>query len=336
YHHTVRAGQYDEAMDLFYNRINKATYYQFGAYQLRIELLSALFPDGDPSTPSAGPALPRLKDESAQAWTLNSLANSYSLSGQPRRAVPLFEQAIAIDEKRGDKQSVAIDLGNVALDQIRAGALRAAEANLRRRIALCREIEDEFQEAVGHQELGRLLAYRGAFAQSEEHLAIAWQRWKADNDYGGMGQIQAYRCIAALLNAQWEQARIVAIQALELAMKGHYGTQVVERDIILAHWLLGAAHRADGDYAEAERHLAESLARCRGINMVDHEADILIDLARLRVATAEPEEAARLADEALEIAERCGYVLQGADAHLELAKLALVGAGSRPPAREAA
>ena len=86
---------------------------------------------------------------------------------------------------------------------------------------------------------------------------------------------------------------------------------------------MGAAHRANGDYAEAERHLTEALTRCRGINMVDHEADILIDLARLRAAMGEPEEAARLAQEALEITERCGYVLQGADAHLELAKLPL-------------
>jgi hypothetical protein len=31
YHHTVRAGQYDEACDLFYQRLNKATYHQLGA-----------------------------------------------------------------------------------------------------------------------------------------------------------------------------------------------------------------------------------------------------------------------------------------------------------------
>ncbi len=89
YHHTVRAGQYDEACELFRDRIHKATYYQLGAYQLQIDLLRALFPDGEDRPP-------RLKDESDQAWTLNALANSYSLSGQPRRAVPLFEQANAI------------------------------------------------------------------------------------------------------------------------------------------------------------------------------------------------------------------------------------------------
>ena len=94
--------------------------------------------------------------------------------------------------------------------------------------------------------------------------------------------------------------------------------------------MLGSAHRVAGHHGEAECHLHEALERCRRINLVDHEANILIDLARLRAATpstgseqAAIDEAQRLAEEALVITERSGYVLQGADAHLELAKLAL-------------
>jgi tetratricopeptide (TPR) repeat protein len=93
YHHMVRAGNLDEARVLFRDRISQSTYYQFGAYQLRIELLDALFLDGEDKPP-------RLKDESAQAWTLNGLANTYALSGQPHRAVPLFEQAIKLGEAK--------------------------------------------------------------------------------------------------------------------------------------------------------------------------------------------------------------------------------------------
>ena len=123
----------------------------------------------------------------------------------------------------------------------------------------------------------------------------------------------------------------------------HYGTQVVERDVIITEWLLGAALRAAGPSTsstssgrggldEADRHLTEALARCRAINMVDQEADILLDLARVRwdersFAVAQDdkeklrEEAKRLAEEALTITERSGYVLQGADVHLFLAEI---------------
>jgi len=83
----------------------------------------------------------------------------------------------------------------------------------------------------------------------------------------------------------------------------------------------------------ATTHLTKALSRCRGINMVDHEADILLDLARLRVKQGGTgQEAERLAQEALALAERCGYVLQAADAHLVLAGLV---SDSETHAREA-
>ena len=50
YHHTVRAGQYDAAFTLFRDRIHNAAYYQFGAYQLIVVLLTDLFPGGGPLT----------------------------------------------------------------------------------------------------------------------------------------------------------------------------------------------------------------------------------------------------------------------------------------------
>lgn len=326
YHHTVRAGQYDEAFTLFYERLNQATYYQLGAYLLQIDLLCALLPDGEGRPP-------RLKDESAQAWTLNELANSYSLSGQPRRAVPMFEQPTVIWENQDDKKNLAIGLGNLAhMAQLPIGALRAAEANLRRSIALCWEIEDEFQEAAGHEELGRLLACRGAYAESETELATALKRWEKQVDVQGQCLIRAYRARCELLRLRSASQAVVrgpqsaiglARHALELADEKARTSTPNPRDYVRAHWLLGAANRVAGQPDEAERHLHEALERCRRINLVDIEADILIDLARLRVAIGAPGEAQRLVEEALLITERSGYVLQGADAHLELAKLAL-------------
>ena len=332
YHHTVRAGQYDQAHTLFRDRLEMPLYFQFGTYQLCIELLRALFPDGE-DKPS------RLKDESAQAWTLNSLAGSYSLSGQPRQAEPLVERQIAIREKQGVKKSIAIGLGNLATLQLAIGALQAAEANLRRRFALCREIEDEFREAIGHRESGRLLAYRGAWGEAEDELAAALTMFEKQRNVQSQGVVWASRALRALLLARErvlktsevsetlevyaETALAAARRALELADETACTIQPVERDYVRAHWLLGAAHRAAGDITEADRGLSEALTRCRSINMVDHEADILLDLARLRAATDARDEALRLAGEALTITERSGYVLQGADVHLLLAQTAL-------------
>lgn len=328
YHHTVRAGRYDEAFTLFRDRL-VPLYHQFVAYLLIIDLMSALFPDGEDRPP-------RLKDEIAQASTLNELANAYSLSGQPRSAVPLFKTDIAILERLELKSTLPIPLGNEASSLMSIGALRAAEANQRRSIALTHAIKNEFKEAVGHQDLGRLLAYRGAYAESEAELSMALKIFETQENFQGQSVTWAYHALRELLRHRraivssapqfvirnLSFAISPAFRALELADETARTRFPYERDYIRAHWLLGAAHRVAGETAEAERHLHEALERCRRIKMVDYEPNILIDLARLRVATGVPEEAQRLAEEALVITERSEYVLQGADAHLELAKLA--------------
>jgi tetratricopeptide (TPR) repeat protein len=166
YHHLVRAGNLDEAWKLFCERLSpNPLYFQFGAYQLISELLRALFLDGEGKPP-------RLKDESAQALTLNALATSYSRSGQPRRAVPLFEMNLAIREKHGKKDSIATVLGNMAEQQLVIGTLKDAEHNPRRRINISLEIEDEHSEAIGHEQLGLTLLHCGKWDIAEQELII--------------------------------------------------------------------------------------------------------------------------------------------------------------------
>ena len=328
YHHTIRAGQFDEAHALYSSRLAGCISYQFGAYQLEIDLLLALFPEGEDRPP-------RLTNESAQAWTLNSLANSYSFSGQPRRSAPLFERVNPTFEKSKDRSNLAISLANLADDQAKIGALRSAEANLMRSIALCREMGNELQEAVGHQELGRLLAYRGEWTGADAALAAALKMGEDQNHVQLQGVVWAYRALRELQRQRQSFRRsftglptsgalTAARRALELAEETASVTHFVYpvRDYVRAHWLIGASERLGGQFDEADRHLHEALSRCRRNNLVETEADILVDLARLRVDMGEPAEARRLAEEAILITERSGCVLPGADAHLVLASLA--------------
>ena len=57
YHHTLRAGQYDEARTLFRDRINRATYYQFGAYSCR----SSCWPASSPAATRTAQAARRCR-----------------------------------------------------------------------------------------------------------------------------------------------------------------------------------------------------------------------------------------------------------------------------------
>ena len=335
YHHMVRAGKYTEAEVLYYERLRTALYFQFGNYQTIIDLLRALFPNGENE-------LPPFDTDDKKAFTLNELANAYSLSGQPRRAVPLFEMHNTLREKADDKKNLAIGLGNVAIQQLVIGALREAERNLRRRIDLSREIADEFNEAIGHQELGRVLSYCGGWQEAEQELDTGLKLFEKDNQVQSQCVIWSYRALRFLLMAREFSDRLsvssnqlsvdsnessiqCAKHALELADETAKTRFSHPRDYVRAYWLFGAAYRANNDLTLAEENLSKAINLCRQINMVDHEADILLDLARLRYAQGDFKDAQEKASEALVITERSGYVLQGADVNLFLAELALAG-----------
>ena len=312
YWHTVGAGRFNAAHDLYYERLWKTLYYRFGAYDRQIEMLGALLPEGEDRPP-------RLSSESDQAWSLVALANSYSLSGQPRRAVPLFEAQIAIREKQDHKKNVAIGLGNLAyMAQLPLGRLEAAEGALRRSIELGREIADEFTEAVSHEELGRTLAYKGRFSEADRELKSSTRYWREIDKDQALCADQAYRALLGLLRGDTKAAMAAARDSRRLA-----NVESLERDIIRAQWLLGWAHTTLGETADGEPHLNEALTRCRRINLIELEPSILLAWALLHHAGGDRSQARRFAEDALRIADRCEYRLNQAEIHNFLARLAL-------------
>ncbi len=336
YHHTVRAGRYDDACGLFHDRLRDLLYYRFGAYQTCIQLLRALFPDGEDRPP-------RLKAKPDQAWILGALAVSYSLSGQSRRAVALFQMDRAIREETKDMGNVAVVLANQAHDELKLGSIRPAGDKLRRRIELCRDIGYEFREAVGHQELGGLLGYGGAFAEAARELEASTAYWRKTGHHQGLCVDETYRTLLALMLENPDAALQSARKAQEHWRMDETQTGLpVERDLTRAEWVHGwalvalAERRAGPNHellCEAEGHLTQALSRCRKINLVEVEPDILLAWGRWHRAKGNPKEARENAEEALKIADRCEYRLKQAEIHNFMARLAL-DEGNRKEARK--
>ena len=81
--------------------------------------------------------------------------------------------------------------------------------------------------------------------------------------------------------------------------------------------------RAAEHLQQAEWHLREALKRCRQIDMVDYEADLLLSWAHLHHAKGEQQQARACAAEALAIADRSDFRVLRADVHTLLAHLEL-------------
>ena len=156
----VRAGQFNEACNLYLDRLRNPLYYRFGAYQLIIAMLVALFPKGEKRLPNLG-----AKDQ--QAAVLSELANAYSSSGQPHRTLPLYKRDININRmltltgpyyrNAVKRRSGPFGLLNIAtMSQFDIGSLRAAEDNLRRGIAMSRELKDNYIMGECYHALARV------------------------------------------------------------------------------------------------------------------------------------------------------------------------------------
>lgn len=395
YHHLIGAGKFDEAEQLYYDRLHNPLYYQLANYNLIIELLRVLFPDGEDHPP-------RLQKEADQAWTLNELANSYALSGQPAQAVPLFLRNAKYDDEHQRKQHLAIGLGNVAPQQYLIGQLSASAGHLRKSIALCQEIKDEFWEAVQHSYLGPVWAYQGQWQKREfssravvdetitvenelEKAFTFFEKTKNANVHftHWLGLVSAYRAFAFLLQTRLVYAQLsspkrfqefiiqtlkeikVAFEYAENQAKNNYP---IPREFVRAYWLLGEAlvqclavnvslreqkleiHFYDEPFQQitetlrlqkdnalhvAERCLSEGLRRCRSVNLVEMEPNLLLAWARLerQKAKGKQQKASGVGEdlkqveehvkEAREIAERAGYRLVLADIHLFCAEALL-------------
>jgi tetratricopeptide (TPR) repeat protein len=331
YHHTVGAGRYDEAWLIYRDRLWYDIFYRLGAYHTQIELLNALLV-----------VLPKLSEESTQAHVLNELAGSYALSGQPRQASSLLQKHNSLRVRTDEKRDASVGLTNLAGLKIDLGELGSAEETLLRSIEIRLEADQEhpwshstddlrthpeFDQACAHEALGCLFRYLGRRQRAQGELDIAFHLFLTLDMQQSLGSVWAERALLSLAGDDSIGALEAANKSLALA-----DNQSVERDSVRAEWLLGAAYRARGELAQAESHLEEALHRCRRINLIETEPNILLELARLRRAQVRTG-ALSLAQEALDIADRCQYRLVQADCHNFLAQLALE-AGDRQKAQE--
>ena len=323
YHTLVSLGRYDDAFNLFRDRLEDATLYRLATYRERIAWLERLFPQGLA-------ALPALKSKSSQSWALNGIALSYQLSGQPSRAIPLFREAIAIAEHSQDHIGIPIYLSNISDALGEAGGLRQATSDARLALILNRKMKDAADEGDTLQCLGRLLSTVGDNALGQIALnrsvrlftELRWPQYQ--------GVVTAALAESALSIGDVVKGSIWADRAWELAT-----TLRFERDLIRAATLQGQAALYEGNIARADERLHHALTRARANNVVEHELPCLIAVAELELRRGRPIEARAHLDDVWETAEHGRYPLREADAYNVLAAIA-IAEGDKPAAIDAA
>jgi len=323
YNTLIGLGRYDDAIGLFYERLNKPMLFRLCASRQLAELLEMLFPDGVGQ-------MPALSRPSDRGFTLNALAVGYELIGQPGRAAPLCRMGNALANKEHDRKSLSISLRNHSRPLRLSGALRESEAAARRALSISRKSADAHQEALNLRILGLSLAARGKSRESEAALEHALRIHEAEAGEHAQGLDAASLAQRALWLGDATATRTLANHAWDL-IRG----EPLERGFIRAARLQGAAVLALDDLATANERLHHALSRARAVNYVEEELPALTALAELRRKQGNMKAARELLDDVWELAERGPYPLFHADALNVQAQIER-DAGNRDAAVEAA
>ncbi len=309
YHHTIKTGRYDEAWKLYRDRLLIAVYYHLRDFNKQIECLTALF--------GVDSELPKLKKGSYIAHCCYELANAYSTSGKPIEAAKLYMKASRLAKRMKQQRYIGRALVNLAKRMIDIGDFKSAEFNITKMIKISKIINMKFDEAYGHRLLSILhincAEYEKSIKEADKVLKLV-----EDEAPHQIVTIHYYQALRALLMNQPKKAVKTANDALILAKKWEENEYQVASDFIWGHKLIGASYLVMNDTKEAESHLNFALTECRKYNLIKIEAVVLLELSRLNHLLSNEKESLNLATEALEIANRCSYVLQQADIHLFL------------------
>ncbi|WP_328701549.1 AfsR/SARP family transcriptional regulator [Amycolatopsis pittospori] len=282
-----------------------------------------------------------LKDLDAEADALRNLGRASSQQGKARQALHFHGQALSVSRAAGNTGAETLALNYIGVIHTFSGRPRTAVGWHERSLALARETGQ--REAAFHALNGRGIAL-WALGRLEESLSDHEQVLAYTRESGhGFGETATLVCLAetncdagrldlAMAQAQECHARSVQIgdrrgeatAAEVIATVRNRRGEHVEALVGLHEALhvfteigfgygegsarlgLAIAYRSLGEAAKALEYSEKALTTLRENGQLLLEADVLTEIARDRLDLGEPEEARRVAGEAVRLAAKRG------------------------------
>ncbi|NMG21062.1 trypsin-like peptidase domain-containing protein [Brasilonema bromeliae] len=313
-HHLCCAENYDQAYDVFWERVlqsaQRVLVDQLNAWDTCLALVLEFFPNNDTSQE------PQVSSLNCKAWILNEVGLCLKKLGQLSEAEQFYKRAIAIELNKENWKNAAINYQNLAGLYIELGKLTASEQAAREALTLARRAGDKSQEANS-------LGYQAQIAHLQGNLQLAsaaFQQAEALRQ-----EIEADTYDLYTLNGIYNADHLRRVSNLEYARRiTQANLEICQRN----HWLarISRCYRVFGDLdADTEQHESarenynEALRIARGISNRDVLIEALLARGRWAARRSEVEAARSDLDEALSYALSGGYRIYEADIRVALA-----------------
>jgi predicted ATPase/class 3 adenylate cyclase/Tfp pilus assembly protein PilF len=229
-------------------------------------------------------------DQESLAISLGMLALPLSWQGEHDRALPLFEESVAICEAAGIRWVKQAVLGGVGIATQGFGDYERARAAYQESLALCRESGDIEFSLTQLSLLGGLLTEQGEFKQAlnyyEESLSVARMfknKSQQASQLRNMGETNMILGRTAQAKTLFEES-ITILRDLKF----------FNGDPAWTFHRMGRVARLQGEYEQARHHYAEGLRLAQKYNSRQSLAWCLAGLAELAALNNQPEKAVRL------------------------------------------
>jgi tetratricopeptide (TPR) repeat protein len=279
----LHAGQADEAIQLYDERLRLSLRQTLGAFPMIVEVLAPLFPEGFGRPPT-------LKSVDAQASAAYDLAYAYHALGSLSQAQELYALEIKLHLQERDLRSLAAGLGNLGRVLRDMGRPAGAERCLKLGLTTAQASTDQGAIDLAFDMLVSLYGRIGALDLAENAYAALM-----------MGPPSAIKNASFTLihtaRLRWEQGKDPMSLLEEALIRSHrLRFLYAERE---AWQLMGIVCFAQGDLRQTDKAwtIAYRLARRQSVPL----GNLLANLARLRVAQGDEERARELLYEALAI-----------------------------------
>jgi len=246
------------------------------------------------------------QEESAEA-ILAKGRQVYSQQG-PQSALPLYERALDLYRKAGNRHSEAIVLGYIGNCYKRLGDLPRALEYLKQALAMKRELGDRLEEGKTLSHLGLVYWEMGDYPQAIDHLtqSIALARELGDRQLEGA----ALNNLSLVYDEQGDYRR--SLEQYQRALELHRATNFPEGEsAILGN--IGGVYLLLGQFQEALRYYQQALAISERLNLKPSAAQDLGNIAVCQLGLGEVGQALSTFDRALALAREAGLKKEEAD-----------------------
>jgi predicted ATPase/DNA-binding SARP family transcriptional activator len=254
------------------------------------------------------------------ASAATALESYFNARGRFADGIALFERARAALDAADPAHLVAVTVteASLAILQFRAGAIDAAEANLRRALSRARVAGLNRVRKSCLNTLALVLWHRARWDEAKRHFAEALKLARADQDAEGVASFLGG--IAMVEKAQGRLDLAARLYAKVAAM-----ARQSNNDSGLATTLnnLGNLLRLQGRLAEAKAAYTEALALAEARSLGHHRTFLLMNLGLTAFAHGDLDGAADYADRALAAARANGSTQIEANAQGLLARIAV-------------